>query len=170
MIRVITLEPYDPQHVDRLCRLLHQSFGVGCEHTAELQPPQDLERPYDATALLSRVEAVRLFGDDRALYLTRAQLQPLALPTGKLPVSGRAERGGTRALVSTHGYEDVEASIKPLGRLSLHQLGKLWDLHHCIDSRCSMYPPWTEGWANADATFCNFCREKSETKIRLATP
>jgi hypothetical protein len=30
-----------------------------------------------------------------------------------------------------------------------------------------MYPPWTMGYEEGDSTFCNFCREKSEQKIRL---
>ena len=63
-------------------------------------------------------------------------------------------------------YTEEEARL--IGRNALHQLGHLWELHHCLDPRCSMYPPWTPSFPQGDTTFCAFCRDKSEAKIRLA--
>jgi predicted Zn-dependent protease len=50
----------------------------------------------------------------------------------------------------------------------MHQLGHTWELHHCLDPRCAMYPPWTLNFEGGDTFFDTFCRDKSEQKIRLA--
>ena len=72
-------------------------------------------------------------------------------------------------MLSTHGFKDFEAAHKHIARHALHQIGHLWDLHHCLDPRCAMYPSWTPSFATGEALFCPFCREKSEQKIRLAS-
>ena len=51
---------------------------------------------------------------------------------------------------------------------ALQEIGNAWGLHHCLDPRCAMYPHWTPSYPNGDASFCVFCRETSEQKIRLA--
>jgi predicted Zn-dependent protease len=63
----------------------------------------------------------------------------------------------------------IEAWRKRLAREAIHVIGHLWDLHHCYDPRCAMHPSWTTLLAAApEADLCNFCREKSERRIRLA--
>ncbi len=116
--------------------------------------------------MLSR--GVRSFADDKLLYLTRRKLKERVLASGTAPTQGFAQYGKERAIISTHGYKDLEASLKMVGRHALHQLGHLWELHHCLDPRCSMYPPWTPSFATGEPTFCAFCRDKSEQKLRLA--
>ncbi|HYO67928.1 MAG TPA: hypothetical protein VEU33_17810, partial [Archangium sp.] len=90
------------------------------------------------------------------------------LAGGKAPTPGFAQYNKSRAIISTHGYKDLEASFKPVARNALQQIGHLWGLHHCLDPRCSMYPPWTPSFSAGEATFCTFCRDKSEQKLRLA--
>ena len=64
--------------------------------------------------------------------------------------------------------KDLEAGAKLVARHALQLLGHTWDLHHCLDPRCAMYPPWTPSYPAGDAPFCTFCRDKSEQRIRLA--
>ena len=59
------------------------------------------------------------------------------------------------------------SAIAPLHVL-MHQIGHAWELHHCLDPRCSMYLPWTPSFAAGEPIFCTFCRDKSEQKLRLA--
>ena len=81
-----------------------------------------------------------------------------------------------RAVVSTRRLPArgaTEASVenwrRRLARECIHFVGHLWELHHCYDPRCAMHPSWSPDLApNPDAVLCNFCREKSERKIRLA--
>ena len=168
MIRVVTLESYDPKHVELLCKTLYQSFGVGAEHEGELPLPSGLTEPYDAEDLLARAPKVTLYADDRILYVTPRKLKDRHLASGTVPTPGFSIYGGNKAVISTHGVKDLEAGIKLVGRNALQQLGHLWELYHCLDPRCSMYPPWTPSFVTGDAIFCTFCRDKSEAKIRLA--
>ncbi len=167
MIRLITLSDYDPKHLEKLCGVLYAAFGVGCEHSKRLHPPGSSE-PYDANKLLTQVETVRAYPDDKLLYLTSARLKDRQLPSGTVPTHGYAWYSRDRALVSTHGIKNLEEGLKLVGRHSMHQLGHTWELHHCLDPRCAMYLPWTPSYAGGDAIFDTFCREKSEQKIRLA--
>jgi len=167
LIRLVTLSDYDPKQLEKLCGLLYAAFGVGCEHSKRVHPPSGAE-PYDANKLLTQVETVRAYSDDKLLYLTAARLKDRPLPSGTAPTSGYAWYGRDRALVSTNGMKNFEDNLKLVARHSLHQLGHAWELHHCLDPRCSMYLPWTPSFSVGDAIFCVFCREKSEQKIRLA--
>lgn len=168
MIRVVTFEPQDPKVIERLCRLLFQAFGVGCDHAGEMPLPAGHTAPFDAEALANAAPVPRVYTDDRVLYVTQRPLQERALLSGTAPTHGFSAYGGRRALVTTAGVKDVEASLKLVARHAMHQLGHCWDLHHCLDPRCAMYPPWTPSFAAGDAVFDTFCREKSEQKIRLA--
>lgn len=168
MIRVATLEEFDQKHVEKLCRTLYTAFGVGCEHSGHVRFPPGLAEPYDAEKLLSSVEKVRSYADDKILYVTRSRLKERPLPTGIAPTFGFCNYGKDRAIVTIHPAKDIESQIKLISRHALHQVGHLWDLFHCLDPRCAMYPPWTPSFANGDSIFCTFCRDKSEQKIRLA--
>ena len=167
MIRLLTLDEYDPKQIEKLCNALYTAFGVGCE-TAKIPMPAGVGDPVDARKLLEQVDTVRAYADDKLLYLLHKRLKDRELPSGTVPTHGYAWYGKDRAVVTTHGVKNLEEGLKRVTRSSMHQLGHLWDLHHCLDPRCSMYPPWTPSFANGDAIFCTFCREKSEQKIRLA--
>ena len=65
--------------------------------------------------------------------------------------------------------ETVDQHVHRLAREAVHAVGHLWDLHHCYDPKCAMHPSWSPALPpNPEMTLCNFCREKSERKIRLA--
>lgn len=168
MIRVVTLDEFDPKVLERLQKTLYTAFGVGAEHSGHVDVPAGHTEPYDAQQLLADVRGVRAYQDDKLLYLTSKKLKDRQLPSGTAPTPGICTDGKERALVSTAGIKDLEAGAKVLGRHALHQLGHLWELHHCLDPRCSMYPPWTPSFVQGDAVFCTFCRDKSEQKIRMA--
>lgn len=167
MIRVVTLDELDTKVVEKLCKTLYTAFGVGSEHSGSVRFPEGLGEPYEAEKLLANIGAVRTFRDDKILYLTTRKLKERTLPTGTAPTHGFSQYGKDRALISAAGIKDLEAGSKTVSRHALHQLGHLWELHHCLDPRCAMYPPWTPSFAQGDAIFCVFCREKSEQKIRL---
>lgn len=168
MIRVATLEEFDQKQVEKLCRALYTAFGVGAEHAGHVRFPPGLAEPYDAEKLLDAVEKVRAYADDKTLYVTKSRLKERTLPTGIAPTHGHCRYGRDRAIVTIHPAKDIETHLKLISRHAMHQVGHLWDLYHCLDPRCAMYPPWTPSFAQGDSIFCNFCREKSEQKIRLA--
>lgn len=168
MIRVVTLDEFDPKQLQNLCKTLYQAFGVGTEHTGEVRAPDGASEPYDAAKLIETLPRVAAYADDKVLFLTMRKLAERDLPTGKAPTYGFAIQGKDKAIVSTHPKKNLEEALKPASRHAMHQVGHLWELHHCLDPRCAMYPPWTPSFAAGEPTFCTFCREKSEQKIRLA--
>jgi predicted Zn-dependent protease len=169
VIRVITLDSYDDKHLAKLCKVLYTAFGVGCEHAKELKVPAGFDEPLEAFKMLEAADGVRAYADDKLLYLTPKKLKDRTLPSGNAPTHGCAVYGKERALITTAGVKDMEEQMKLVARHALHQLGHLWELHHCLDPRCSMYPPWTPSFPLGDSIFCTYCREKSEQKIRLAS-
>jgi predicted Zn-dependent protease len=168
VIRVVALDEFDPKLLGKLCNTLYQAFGVGCESAGLAEIPPGLSEPFDANQLLEQAPGVRAYQDDKVLYLTSRKLKDRALPSGTAPTVGVARYARDRALVTIFPKKALEEGSKLVGRLVLHQVGHLWELHHCLDPRCAMYPPWTPSYVNGDAIFCTFCREKSEQKIRLA--
>ncbi len=168
MIRVVTIDEYDDQLLGKFCRILYTAFGVGSEHSGSIKPPVGFSPPYDAAKLVDAADGVNAYRDDKLLYLTAMKLKDRQLPSGLAPTHGFAKYGKDRALVSTAGIKSFDNEMKTVARHALHQLGHTWDLHHCLDPRCSMYPPWTRSFAAGEALFCTFCRDKSDQKIRLA--
>lgn len=168
MIRVVTLDEFDPKHLEKFAKTLYAAFGVGAEHTGPAQIPANFPEPLDARHLIEALPKPRTFADDKVLFLTSRKLKDRELPSGKAPTHGWAEHNKVYAIISTHGMKDFEAAYKLICRHALHQIGHLWDLHHCLDPRCAMYPTWTPSFPQGDSIFCTFCREKSEQKIRLA--
>ena len=61
MIRLVTLDPYDPKVIDRLCKVLYTAFGVGCEHTGDMPLPPGLSEPFDARELLKALPPPRAY-------------------------------------------------------------------------------------------------------------
>ncbi len=168
MIRVVTLDEFEPKQLEKFCQTLYTAFGVGCEHTGDVKVPSGLAEPLDVEELLEQLPKVAAYKDDKVVFLTQRKLADRKLPSGKAPTHGFALQGRDKAVVSTHPKKDLEEGLKYVARHALHQVGHLWDLHHCLDARCSMYPNWTPSYQQGDAIFCTFCREKSEQKIRLA--
>jgi len=183
VIRVVTLDEYDSADVAAFCRLLFQAYGLGCEHAGSLPFPEEAASKgeagtYDAGTLLDEAEAVKTFADDKLVYLTRRRLSQPKGPLGSPPTNGLAQFGGERAVVSSAAFEDLENHASPeeaepyqkrLAKHGVHEVGRLWELHTCLDSRCSMHPTWTDAFAsNTEPTLCPFCRDKSENKIRMA--
>ncbi len=178
MIRLATLDPFDPGDLAFVARTLFQAYGVGAEHAGDRRLPREAKSDgsYDPVKLLEEADPVRTYADDKVLYLAAA---PLSIPPGPLgapPCYGFAQYGGTRAVVSTaripaRGVTEasVEAFRRRLARECVHFVGHLWDLHHCYDPRCAMHPSWSPG-LGADPSYelDAFCREKSEQRIRLA--
>lgn len=170
MIRVVTLDSFDDKQLGKLMQTLYTAFGVGTEHSGLVTLPKGFSEPLDAEKLLEQAPAVPAYQDDKVIYLTQRKLKDRTLPSGTAPTTGFCQYGKARSVISTHPVTDLEAdeNFKPVARNALHQLGHLWELHHCLDPRCSMYLPWTPSFAHGEAVFCTYCREKSEQKIRLA--
>jgi archaemetzincin len=168
VIRLVTFEPVDEKALAQLEKTLYTAFGVGCEHSGDVALPSGSSEPLDAEALLRNAPKVSSYADDKLLYLTNKKLKDRALPSGNASTQGFCFYNKSHALITTSGVTDWEADHKVVGRHAMHQIGHLWELHHCLDPRCAMYPPWTLGYETGDTMFCNFCRDKSEQKIRLA--
>ncbi len=178
MIRVVTLAKVDPSDVTALTKALYRAFGVGTEHAGE-KPLPAIAGPkgrLDAPSLLAAAPTLRTLEDDRILFLTDAPLTLAPGPLGDPPCFGYSEYEGRRAVVTlaplpARGVSEssIEAWRRRLARESIHFLGHLWGLHHCVDARCAMHPSWSPALAPApDADLCTFCREKSEERIRAA--
>lgn len=179
MIRVVTLEPFLPEDVQAVCSRLYQTFGLGTEFAGSLPLPEEAERKkpagsYDADLLLQEAETVKLVADDKLLYLMKSKLYVPEGPLGAPPVSGHAQIGGQKAVLTTANFpkrpqEGTEGFQDRLAKLAIREIGRTWDLRSCPDPKCAMHPPWAEGFtANEAPVLCNFCREQSEERIRLA--
>ncbi|MFN7132784.1 MAG: hypothetical protein ACK4N5_11935 [Myxococcales bacterium] len=170
MIRLVTLDPFEEELVHKLTRIIYQAYGLGCEFAGEVKTPDEAKTgsELDAALLLKHGEDVVSYADDKVVYLTSHKFAGRELPSGKAPTPGLAEYGKARAVVSSHGLPQGDALLKRLGKQAVHDIGHLWELHHCLDPRCAMYPPWTPTFLTGEPVLCTFCRDKSEKKIRLA--
>jgi predicted Zn-dependent protease len=177
VIRVVTLDAFEDADIDALCKSLYQAYGIGCEHAGSVSFPEDAESAdvpgaYDAAKLLAEADAVKTFTDDKLVYVTRRRLSQPEGPLGRPPTNGFARYGGERAVLTTAGLDlpDLSEELrKRIAKQAVHEVGRLWELHTCIDPKCSMQPTWSEGFAhNVEPVLCAFCREKSENKIRMA--
>jgi predicted Zn-dependent protease len=179
MIRIVALDSFDPSDVASLCKTLYQSFGLGTEFAGERKVPASAEADdgrVDAVKLARDAWAPKVIADDKILYLCSADLSLQPGPLGEPPCWGFAQQGGERAVISTRrmpargvSESSIETFRRRLAREAIHYVGHLWDLHHCYDARCAMHPSWSPNLpASPEAELCNFCRDKSERKIRLA--
>jgi len=179
VIRIVALDAYDASDLVHLCRALFQAFGLGTEYAGERKLPDGARRSdgrCDAEKLARLAPAPLALPDDKLLFLAGAELALPAGPLGEPQAWGFADYGGARAVLSTGrlpargGSEaSIEAYRRRLAREAIHVVGHLWDLHHCYDARCAMHPSWSQGLGpSPEAALCNFCREKSERRIRLA--
>jgi predicted Zn-dependent protease len=170
LIRLVTLDPFDDELLHKLTRLLFQAFGLGCEYVGEVGMPEEARKgdALDAVLLVTHASAVRSFADDKVVYLTSRKLLPRELPSGAAPTAGFSQYSGERAVITSHGLPTGDALLKRVGKQAIHDVGHLWDLHHCLDPRCAMHPPWTPTFGAGEPVLCPFCRDKSEARIRLA--
>jgi len=168
MFRVVTLGEVPADQIGRVVSSLHVAYGVGSEHVGSQQAPKDVNQgdAFDAVKLLTAVAAVQTFADDKVVYVTTRALAPRTLLTGKAPTSGFAQFAGERAVISSAGLGTGDVLLRRLGKHAVHEAGHTWHLHHCLDPRCSMHPPWTPAFVAGEAILCQFCRDKSEKKIQ----
>jgi archaemetzincin len=168
MFRVVTLGEVPEDQIARTCSALHVAYAVGSEHVASQAIPRDANQgdSLDVLKVLTDAGAVQTFAADRIVYLTTRALAPRILPTGKAPTFGFAQFGGERAVVSSAGLGTGDVLLRRLGKHAVHEAGHTWYLHHCLDPRCAMHPPWTPTFSAGEAILCPFCRDKSEKKIQ----
>ncbi len=172
MIRLVTVEALDAALVSKIRAALYQAYGLGCEVSAAgLLPRLPARGPIDARDFLNKAGCAEAIGDDKVLFLTSRPLANRALPSGEVPTPSLSLLSVGRAIVSAHGLgeRDPDLLARRLSKLALHEMGRLWGLHHCLDPRCALYPPWSPPFAgNGQPQLCAFCREKSEARINLA--
>jgi predicted Zn-dependent protease len=164
LIRIVTLDEFDPAVVKLLAKLLYQAFGVGTEQAGT--EAAGTAEPLDAEKLLETLPKVAAYADDKVLFLTSRKLKPRALVSGEAPTYGLSRYNAQRVIVSAAQLKNLEEDISPLGRLAMQEIGHAFGLYHCLDARCAMYPQWTPEFADGDAVFCVFCRDQSDQKIR----
>ena len=59
--------------------------------------------------MLEQVKGVRAYKDDKVLYLTSRKLKERELPSGAAPTHGFARFGKDKAIISSHGFKDLES-------------------------------------------------------------
>jgi archaemetzincin len=81
-------------------------------------------------------------------------------------VFGEARQGGRCALVSVYRLKrNSDGSTPPLSlilergaKVAMHELGHLFDLHHCMDRKCLMhFSGGLEDLDEAPLYFCRYC-------------
>lgn len=166
MIRIFTLDEFEPAILKQLCKSLYSAFGVGAEHTGAVTVPHGQQEPYDANKLLETLPRQSVLVDDKVLFLTARKLASRRLASGEAPTYGLARYGQQLAVVTTSNIKNLADNVKLLARYAMQEVGHTYGLHHCLDPRCSMYPQWTPSYVNGDSTFCTFCRDTVDAKIR----
>jgi archaemetzincin len=167
VIRIFTLDEFDPALLKALTKLLYTAFGVGAEHSGPVTVPHGQQEPYDANKLLDAMPRVHALADDKVLFLTARKLAPRKLASGEAPTFGLSRYGAQRAVVTTSTIKNLSVdTVKTLSRYAMQEVGHTYGLHHCLDPRCAMYPQWTPSYAAGDSTFCTFCRDTVDAKIR----
>jgi predicted Zn-dependent protease len=167
MIRIVTLDEFDPLLLGALAKTLYTSFGVGAEHSGSVSVPDGHAEPYDANKLLDVLPKVQAFSDDKVLYLTAKKLADRKLVPGPAPTYGLSRYNSQRCIVSTAHLKGLTPeTVGMLARFAMQEVGHAFGLHHCLDARCAMYAQWTPSYPAGEASFCTFCRDQSEQKIR----
>lgn len=166
MIRIFTLDEFDPALLKQLSKSLYTAFGVGSEHSGQVAVPAGQTEPLDANKMLDSLPKVHALADDKVLFLTSRKLAPRKLLSGEAPTYGLARYNQQRAIVTTSGIKNVTENTKLLARYAMQEVGHTFGLHHCLDPRCAMYPQWTPSYLTGDSSFCTYCRDSSDAKIR----
>jgi archaemetzincin len=119
---------------------------------------------YSASRMLQHLETLSISPWDKIMgVLDRDLFVPIFTY-----VLGEAQQGGKHALVSLHRLKTQEVKNVPsalsllMGRtakVALHELGHLYNLHHCMEPRCLMH--FSGSLRDLDETFldyCSYCR------------
>jgi len=166
VIRIFTLDEFDPALLKQLTKSLYTAFGVGAEHSGPVTAPHGQQEPYDANKLLEALPKVHALADDKVLFLTARKLAPRKLASGEAPTFGLARYSAQRAVVTVAGIKNLVENVKTVARYAMQEVGHTYGLHHCLDPRCAMYPQWTPSYVTGDSIFCTFCRDTVDAKIR----
>ncbi len=115
---------------------------------------------YDAGAILKAMESEPFHDQAKVIGVLDVDLFVPILTH----VFGEAKQGGRCALVSVYRLKkNADGSTTPLpflleraAKVALHELGHLFDLHHCMDARCLMH--FSGDLEDLDTTPLYFCR------------
>jgi archaemetzincin len=139
-------------------------FRVEARVTPRLRLPEnayDRQRlQYDAAVVLKEFNHARFQKYEKVIGVTDRDLF-IPLFTH---VFGEAQQGGTHALVSAYrlmnrpGASTVPTPqvLERTAKVALHELGHLYNLHHCMDANCLMH--FSGGKQDLDRTPMYFCR------------
>jgi archaemetzincin len=118
---------------------------------------------YNASHMLQHLETLSLSRWDKIMgVLDRDLFVPIFTY-----VLGEAQQGGKHALVSLHRLKTVDANapsdlslvMERSAKVALHELGHLYNLHHCTEPTCLMH--FSGSLRDLDETFldyCSYCR------------
>jgi archaemetzincin len=115
---------------------------------------------YDAGAIITAMESLSFPQCDKIIGVMDLDLYiPIFVH-----VLGEARQGGGAALVSIYrlkpssspSQEGLNLQMERAAKVALHELGHLYDLHHCMDSLCLMH--FSGGLEDLDQTPLYLCR------------
>ena len=177
MIRVIAVGDVEASLLQKVCSKLYQVFGVGCEAGPALPMPasrrgRSAKAGLDAAAFLEQAHSGRnaLQKKDIVLYVTTKALSPIELPTGiseqPSSLSLPDKRCGVVSLDKLPQASTPERLVQRASKLAVHEVGHLLGLRHCVEAKCTMYPPWTPAFTASEAIqLCAFCQDRCERRL-----
>jgi predicted Zn-dependent protease len=131
MIRIVTLDEFDPPILKALAKSLYTAFAVGAEHSGNVTVPHGQVEPYDANKLLDALPKTHAFADDKILFLTTRKLSVRKLQTGEAPTAGLSRYKSQRAIVTSATLKTLNAdTVKTLARYAMQEIGHAFGLHH----------------------------------------
>jgi archaemetzincin len=115
---------------------------------------------YDAGAIITAMESLSFPQCDKVIGVVDLDL---FIPIF-VHVFGEARQGGRAALVSIWrlkppspaSQEALSLQMERTAKVALHELGHLYDLHHCMDALCLMH--FSGGLEDLDQTPMYLCR------------
>jgi archaemetzincin len=115
---------------------------------------------YDAAAIITAMESLSFPQCDKIIGVVDVDL---FIPIF-VHVLGEAREGGRAALVSIYrlkgpsspSQESLNLQMERASKVALHELGHLYDLHHCMDRLCLMH--FSGGLEDLDQTPLYLCR------------
>ncbi|MFC1534445.1 archaemetzincin family Zn-dependent metalloprotease [Thermodesulfobacteriota bacterium] len=117
---------------------------------------------YDAGTILKTLEPISFNAYSKIVCVLDADLFVPILTY----VFGEARQGGKHALVSINRLKkNPDGSVPPMdlvlertAKIALHELGHLFDIHHCTDGKCLMFFLATlKDLDNVSPYFCRYC-------------
>lgn len=144
-----------------LLKVICAHIDVVFKLTAEIIPPleypayaRDEERcQYNAAIILETLRNKKISGFEKILAVCDVDLFVPILTY----VFGESQQGGTCALISLFRLKNQPDGIYERAvKIALHELGHLFDLHHCERGKCLMH--FAGGIKTLDHIPLNFCR------------